>query len=120
MPRTDSTEARSIDLSTRPALAGFAASASLIADVARDLRLSDLCHAANAAAEAIAARHAALRKAVAEPSADEWDDALFEADDAMFRLETRLSDETGGEWAGFPYCGSYVVAPASWWDALEA
>lgn len=119
MARTDSTEARSIDLSIRPVLVGYADSASLIADVARDLGLSDLCHAANDIAAAIYTRHAALRKAVVEPSADEWDDALFVADDEVSRLGDRLYDETGGEWAGFPYSGFYVVAPASWWDSLE-
>ena len=119
MSRTDSTEYRSIDLSIRPALEGYADSASLIADVARDLGLSGLCDAAHDIAAAIDTRHVALRHAVVEPSADEWDDALCAADDEMLLLESRLLDETGGEWEGFPYSGHYVVAPASWWDQLE-
>lgn len=119
MSRTDSTEARSIDLSMRPALAGYAASASLIADVARDLGLFDLCHAAEDISAAIDTRHAALRSAVVEPSADEWDDALCAAADELFQLERRLYDETNGEWIGSPYSGHYVVAHSDWWDALE-
>ena len=116
MSRTDSTEYRSIDLSIRPALEGYALSARLIADVARDLGLSDLCDAANDIAAAIDTRHLRLMSAPVEPSADEWEDALYVADDEMLLLESRLLDETGGEWEGFPYSGHYVVAPADWWD----
>lgn len=114
-----STEARYIDLSIRPGLEGYADSASLIADVARDLGLSNLCYAANDLAETLDARHLQLMSAPFEPSADEWDDALCVADDELYRLESRLFDETGGEWVCSPHIGLYVVAPASWWDALE-
>ena len=112
-------EARYIDLSMRPALEGYADSASLIAYVARDLGLSDLYDAANDVAAAIYTRHSKLRHAEVEPSADEWDDALFVAEDEVTWLERRLFDETGGEWISDPYSDFYVVAPESWWNALE-
>ena len=119
MSHVDAMGTRFIDLSIRPALAGYADSVALIARLAHDLGMYGLRDAASDAAEAIAARHVALRSAVVEPSADEWDDALHDADYALALLEQHLYYATRGAWLGSPYNGFYVVAPTSWWDALE-
>ena len=108
-----------IDLSTRTPLRGYQASASLIADVARYLGLTDLLDSADDTAALISGLIHDLNTMPVEPSADEWDDALAEADWRLYQLEQRLYDATGGTWFASAYEGSYVVAPADWWDALE-
>ena len=119
MSHVDAMDARFIDLSIRPTLAGYADSASLIARLAHDLELYDLRDAAITASSAIESRRRELDAMRVEPSADVWDVALHRAEYALARLECRLSDETHGAWLGSPYDGFYVVAPTSWWDALE-
>ena len=108
-----------IDLSTSTPLFGYQASASLIADVARYLRLTDVQDAANDTAAIISGLIHDLDTRPVEPSADEWDDALQEADWSLYQLEQRLYYATCGTWLASAYNGDYVVASSDWWDALE-
>ena len=106
-----------IDLSTITPLFGYQASASLIADVARYLGLTDLRNAADDTAAIISGLIHDLDTMPVEPSADEWDDALTEADWSLDQLEQQLYDETGGAWLAGAYEGDYVVASSDWWNA---
>lgn len=119
MSHVDPTEARYIDLSIRSGLEGYMDSASLIADVASCLGHTDVRDAADEAAAIISGLIHDLDTMPVDPSADEWDAALQEADWHLYQLESRLCDATGGNWVCGPYSDLYVVAPASWWDALE-
>ena len=108
-----------IDLNTCMPLFGYQASASLIADVASYLGLTDVRDAANDTAAIISGLIHDLDTMPVEPSADEWDDALQDADWRLYQLEQRLYYATCGAWLASAYNGDYVVASSDWWDQLE-
>lgn len=109
-----------IDLSTSTPLRGYQASASLIADVARYLGLTDVHEAANDTAATISGLIHDLNTKHVEPSAEDYDDALQEADWLLYQLEQRLFYATCGVWLASAHNGDYIVASSDWWDALEA